>query len=59
MLDRISPLAVPVILEIARERIDGSATDELLAAAADDDELVAEAMPELTRPGTEQGRLAP
>jgi len=56
-LDRISPLAVPVILEIGRERVDGSATDELLAAAAAD-ELVAEAMPELVRSGTEQGRLA-
>ncbi|AWK86739.1 ligase-associated DNA damage response DEXH box helicase [Azospirillum thermophilum] len=48
-LDRISPLAVPAILEIGRERVDGSATDELLAAAAD--ELVAEAMPE---PGERQ-----
>ncbi|RJF83730.1 ligase-associated DNA damage response DEXH box helicase [Azospirillum cavernae] len=58
-LDRISPLAVPVILEIGRERIDGDATDELLAAAA---ELVAEAMPELRPPPKRaepdrQGRL--
>ncbi len=58
-LDRISPLAVPVILEIGRERIDGDATDELLAAAAD---LVAEAMPELRPPpkraeSDRQGRL--
>ncbi|NUB15352.1 ligase-associated DNA damage response DEXH box helicase [Azospirillum brasilense] len=54
-LDRISPLAVPVILEIGRERVDGSATDELLEQAAAD--LVAEAMPELDTPRDEQGRL--
>lgn len=35
-LDRVSPLAVPVMLEIGRERIDGSATAELLQQAADD-----------------------
>ncbi|MGF7177028.1 ligase-associated DNA damage response DEXH box helicase [Azospirillum doebereinerae] len=57
-LDRISPLAVPVILEIGREKIDGSATDELLAAAAD--ALVAEAMPEFDPPREpEPGRLTP
>ncbi|SMH59040.1 ligase-associated DNA damage response DEXH box helicase [Azospirillum agricola] len=58
-LDRISPLAVPVILEIGRERVDGSATDELLAAAAD--ALVAEAMPELGQTAAApavQGRLS-
>ncbi|MCW2237175.1 ligase-associated DNA damage response DEXH box helicase [Azospirillum canadense] len=55
-LDRISPLAVPVILEIGRERVDGSATDELLEQAASD--LVAEAMPELGSEGNDQGRLA-
>ncbi|MHA7062080.1 ligase-associated DNA damage response DEXH box helicase [Azospirillum argentinense] len=54
-LDRISPLAVPVILEIGRERVDGSATDELLEQAAAD--LVAEAMPELDSSRDEQGRL--
>ncbi len=58
-LDRISPLAVPVILEIGRERVDGSATDELLEQAAAD--LVAEAMPELDSPRDAshdaQGRL--
>lgn len=55
-LDRISPLAVPVILEIGRERVSGSATDELLEQAAA--ELVAEAMPETVRPArTAQGRL--
>jgi ATP-dependent Lhr-like helicase len=41
-LDRISPLAVPVMLEIGREAVYGEALDELLAEAADD--LVKEAM---------------
>ncbi|MFZ2155418.1 MAG: ligase-associated DNA damage response DEXH box helicase, partial [Bradyrhizobium sp.] len=40
-LDRISPLAVPVMLEIGREAVYGEASDELLAEAAD--ELVKEA----------------
>jgi ATP-dependent Lhr-like helicase len=34
-LDRISPLAVPVMLEIGRETIHGEAGDELLAQAAE------------------------
>ena len=50
-LDRISPLAVPAILEIGRERVDGSATDELLEQAAA--ELIAEAMPD--PPGGQEG----
>jgi len=41
-LDRISPLAVPVMLEIGREAVYGEASDELLAEAAED--LVREAM---------------
>jgi ATP-dependent Lhr-like helicase len=41
-LDHISPLAVPVMLEIGRESVYGEAGDELLAEAAD--ELVKEAM---------------
>ena len=41
-LDRVSPLAVPVMLEIGREAVYGEASDELLAEAADD--LVREAM---------------
>jgi ATP-dependent helicase Lhr and Lhr-like helicase len=41
-LDRVSPLAVPVMLEIGREQVYGEAGDELLAEAAD--ELVKEAM---------------
>ena len=44
-LDRISPLAVPVLLEIGREQVYGSAIDALLDEAADD--LIREAMPEL------------
>jgi ATP-dependent Lhr-like helicase len=41
-LDRVSPLAVPVMLEIGREAVYGEASDELLAEAAE--ELVKEAM---------------
>jgi ATP-dependent Lhr-like helicase len=41
-LDHVSPLAVPVMLEIGRESVYGEAADELLAEAADD--LVREAM---------------
>ncbi|GMO12373.1 ligase-associated DNA damage response DEXH box helicase [Bradyrhizobium sp. TM233] len=41
-LDRVSPLAVPVMLEIGRESVYGEAADELLAEAAF--ELVKEAM---------------
>ncbi len=40
-LDRVSPLAVPVMLEIGREAVYGEASDALLAEAAD--ELVREA----------------
>ena len=40
-LDRVSPLAVPVLLDIGRESVEGSATDDLLAEA--ETELVAEA----------------
>ena len=41
-LDRVSPLAVPGILEIGREQVYGEAQDALIAEAAE--ELVAEAM---------------
>jgi ATP-dependent helicase Lhr and Lhr-like helicase len=41
-LDHVSPLAVPVMLEIGREAVYGEAADSLLAEAAD--ELVREAM---------------
>ena len=41
-LDRISPLAVPVMLEIGREPVPGEASDVLLAEAAED--LIREAM---------------
>lgn len=56
-LDRVSPLAVPVLLEIGREQVKGGAVDALLAEAEED--LLAEAMPELAAgPGAaEQSRL--
>jgi ATP-dependent Lhr-like helicase len=41
-LDRVSPLAVPVMLEIGRETVYGEASEELLAEA--EAELVDEAM---------------
>ncbi len=41
-LDRISPLALPVMLEIGRERVAGEGDEMLLAEAADD--LIKEAM---------------
>lgn len=41
-LEKISPLAVPIMLEIGKEIVQGEASDELLAEAAD--ALVAEAM---------------
>ena len=41
-LDTVSPLAVPVLLEIGRESVYGEGHDALLAEAAD--ELIAEAM---------------
>ncbi len=43
-LDRISPLAVPVLLEIGRESVHGAAVDELFVEAAE--ELIEEAMGE-------------
>lgn len=42
-LDRVSPLAVPMLLEIGRESVHGSAQDALLAEAAMES-LIAEAM---------------
>ena len=41
-LDHVSPLAVPVMLEIGREMVYGEAVDSLLAEA--EAELVKEAM---------------
>jgi ATP-dependent Lhr-like helicase len=43
-LDRVSPLAVPIMLEIGRETVPGEAQDAVLQEAAD--ELIAEAMGE-------------
>ncbi|MEO3434931.1 ligase-associated DNA damage response DEXH box helicase [Inquilinus sp. CAU 1745] len=54
-LDRISPLAVPILLEIGREQVHGAARDDLLAEA--EEELVAEAMPELAGRRLPQGML--
>ena len=42
-LDRVSPLAVPVMLEIGRETVYGEASEAVLAEVAD--ELIREAMP--------------
>jgi ATP-dependent Lhr-like helicase len=44
-LERVSPLAVPVLLEIGKEQVSGGAADVLLAEA--EDALLAEAVPEL------------
>ena len=41
-LDRVSPLAVPVLLQIGRVGVEGDAVDQILEEAAD--ELVREAM---------------
>ncbi|MDP3899148.1 MAG: ligase-associated DNA damage response DEXH box helicase [Mesorhizobium sp.] len=41
-LERISPLAVPVMLDIGKERVNGGAADALLRESADD--LIEEAM---------------
>lgn len=41
-LDRVSPLAVPVLLEIGRESVNGGALDDLMDEAAED--LIADAM---------------
>lgn len=41
-LEQISPLAVPVMLEIGKEPVTGEAHDDILAEAADD--VIAEAM---------------
>jgi ATP-dependent Lhr-like helicase len=54
-LNRISPLAIPVMLEIGKEPVSGEAHDAVLAEAAED--LIAEAMgPAVMREATEPGR---
>ncbi len=55
-LDRISPLAVPVMLEIGKEPVSGEAHDQVLAEAAED--LIAEAMGEAAMREAEAGRGA-
>jgi ATP-dependent Lhr-like helicase len=42
-LDRVSPFAVPIMLEIGRERAPGDAAGEMILAEAEED-LIAEAM---------------
>ncbi|WP_152045100.1 ligase-associated DNA damage response DEXH box helicase [Aureimonas psammosilenae] len=39
-LEEISPLAVPIMLEAGRERIEGEARDELLAEAMDAEDMI-------------------
>ncbi|EFL89881.1 ligase-associated DNA damage response DEXH box helicase [Ahrensia sp. R2A130] len=41
-LDKLSPMAVPIMLEAGRERVDGAASESLLVEAAEN--LIAEAM---------------
>ncbi|MBX3480201.1 MAG: ligase-associated DNA damage response DEXH box helicase [Caulobacter sp.] len=41
-LDHVSPFAVPILLEIGKERVEGDAAEMILAEAADD--LIAEAL---------------
>ncbi|MEC8676169.1 MAG: hypothetical protein VXY54_10095, partial [Pseudomonadota bacterium] len=41
-LDRVSPLAVPILLEVGKERVEGGATDTVL------DELEAQLIEEAT-----------
>jgi ATP-dependent Lhr-like helicase len=55
VLDRVSPLAVPVLLEIGREAVHGGARDDLLEAAEAD--LVREAT-EATEPARVAARPA-
>ena len=50
-LDRVSPLAVPVLLEIGRENVRSDESDDMLLEEA---ALIAEAIPE---PAPRQGRL--
>ncbi|WP_062113616.1 ligase-associated DNA damage response DEXH box helicase [Aureimonas sp. AU40] len=46
-LEEISPLAVPIMLEAGRERIEGEARDDLLAEAMEE-ELIIKALSEVT-----------
>jgi len=56
VLSRVSPLAVPVLLEIGRENVRGEAGDDFLLAEA---ELVAEAMGEAEPPPFRPAPLLP
>jgi ATP-dependent Lhr-like helicase len=54
-LDKVSPLAVPVLLEVGREQVYGGAMDRLLYETSES--LIAEAMPELTEKTGRQAAL--
>jgi len=54
-LERVSPLAVPVLLEVGKEQVYGGALDALLTEAEED--LIAEAMPEFAAGAGPQGGL--
>jgi ATP-dependent Lhr-like helicase len=58
-LDRVSPLAVPIMLEIGRETVYGEASDALLAEAAD--EIIREVMSDGDgrQPGARSSRRNP
>jgi ATP-dependent Lhr-like helicase len=43
-LDNVSPFAVPIMMEIGKERAPGSSAADLILESASDDELIAEAM---------------
>jgi ATP-dependent Lhr-like helicase len=43
-LDHVSPFAVPVMMEIGKERAPGSSAADLILESASDDDLIAEAM---------------
>ena len=43
-LDHVSPFAVPVMMEIGKERAPGTSAADLILESASDDELIAEAM---------------
>jgi len=53
-LSRVSPLAVPVLLEIGRESVRSGAGDDALLAEAEEAVLVAEAMGEVAPPAATQ-----
>ncbi len=55
-LDQVSPLSVPVLLEIGREPVRGGIADDLLRESAQ--ALIADVMGQDTHAGTENGRTS-